>query len=51
MAEGDFRQSVYDLLSHWRGLDSLKELFWSQLNYERVNQPLSRPMISTMMMR
>src|SRR5437879_8877786 len=42
MAEGEFRQAIYDLLSQWHGLDSLKDLFWSQLNYDRVNQPLAR---------
>ncbi len=42
MAEPSFRQSIYDLLSNWRGLDSLKDLFWSQLNYDRVNQTISR---------
>ncbi|MGO8749506.1 MAG: Eco57I restriction-modification methylase domain-containing protein, partial [Thermoguttaceae bacterium] len=25
-----------------RGLDPLKQLFWTELNYQRVNQPLSR---------
>jgi hypothetical protein len=38
----DFRQPIFSLLSSWRGLASLKELFWSQLNYERVNQPISQ---------
>jgi len=33
---------VLDLLGNLRGLDPLKELFWSRLNYDRVNQPLSR---------
>jgi methylase of polypeptide subunit release factors len=42
MADTAFRQSIYDLLANWRGLDSLKNLFWSQLNYERVNQPIAR---------
>ncbi len=41
MNETGFRQSIYDLLARWRGLDSLKELFWTQLNYGRVNQPVS----------
>ena len=31
-----------DLLRNLRGLEPLKQLFWSELNYERVNQPLSR---------
>ncbi|MBC1191062.1 Eco57I restriction-modification methylase domain-containing protein [Microcystis aeruginosa CS-558/01A06] len=42
MSDIELRQSVYDLLSSLRGLDSLKKLFWSELNYERENQTLSR---------
>jgi hypothetical protein len=33
---------VQDLLRGLRGLDSLKRLFWTELNYGRVNKPLSR---------
>ena len=36
------QQPVQDLLKRLRGLEPLKELFWTQLNYERINQPLSR---------
>jgi hypothetical protein len=36
------QHSVYQILSSWTGSESLKELFWSELNYDRVNQPLSR---------
>jgi len=36
------QQTVYNLLKNFQGIDPLKELFWTQLNYERVNQPLSR---------
>jgi len=35
-------QSVLELLKDLRGLEPLKKLFWSELNYDRVNQPLSR---------
>ncbi len=42
MSDIELRQSVYDLLSSLRGLDTLKKLFWSELNYERENQTLSR---------
>lgn len=42
MADNGFRQSIFDLLSNWCGLASLKDLFWSQLNYERVNQTIAR---------
>jgi len=38
----DLRGAVLSLLQSLRGLEPLKELFWSCLNYERVNQPLSR---------
>ncbi len=39
----DVRQSVYTLLQQlpMRKLDALKQLFWSELNYDRANQPLS----------
>src|SRR5438046_3037567 len=36
------QQSVLDLLENLNGLDPLKELFWNQLNYDRVNQSISR---------
>ncbi len=36
------QQSVLDLLRRLDSLEPVKELFWSQLNYDRVNQPLSR---------
>ncbi|MBI4639520.1 MAG: Eco57I restriction-modification methylase domain-containing protein [Candidatus Tectomicrobia bacterium] len=36
------QQSVLDLIKGLHGLDPLKQLFWSELNYERINQPLSR---------
>ena len=42
MSDIELRQSVYDLLSSLRGVDALKKLFWSELNYERENQTLSR---------
>ena len=42
MARSEIQQSVLDLLKNLRGLEPLKQLFWSELNYERVNQPLSR---------
>jgi len=35
-------QTVLELLKELKGLEPLKQLFWSELNYERVNQPLSR---------
>ena len=42
MPQRERQQTVLELLKNLRGLDSLKELFWSELNYERVNQPLPR---------
>jgi type I restriction-modification system DNA methylase subunit len=36
------QQSVLDILENLNGLDPLKELFWNELNYERVNEPISR---------
>jgi hypothetical protein len=35
-------EAVYRLLHSLNGLDPLKQLFWTELNYERVNQTLSR---------
>ncbi len=42
MPQREHQQTVLALLKDLRGLDSLKALFWSELNYERVNEPLSR---------
>jgi len=36
------QQAILDILKNLRGLDPLKQLFWSELNYQRVNQTLSR---------
>jgi hypothetical protein len=41
MADTTLEQAVYRLLSDWHGLDSLKTLFWTELNYDRVNEPVS----------
>ena len=42
MPGAERQQVVLDLLKGLRGLDPLKQLFWTELNYQRVNQPLSR---------
>lgn len=42
MAKPERQQQVQDLLQGLRGIEPLKKLFWSELNYQRVNQPLSR---------
>jgi aminoglycoside N3'-acetyltransferase len=36
------QQVILDLLKGLRGLNPLKQLFWTELNYQRINQPLSR---------
>jgi hypothetical protein len=42
MPKPERQQNVLDLLKELRGIEPLKRLFWSELNYQRVNQPLSR---------
>jgi hypothetical protein len=42
MAKPERQQQVQDLLQGLRGIEPLKKLFWEELNYDRVNQPLSR---------
>ncbi len=42
MAKPERQQQVLELLKELRGIEPLKELFWRELNYQRVNQPLSR---------
>jgi len=42
MPQNQRQQQVLDLLKDLRGIDPLKKLFWEELSYERVNQPLSR---------
>src|ERR1017187_3896236 len=42
MPKPERQQSVLDLLKGLRGIEPLKQLFWSELNYRRVNQPLAR---------
>lgn len=36
------QQAVFETLRSLRGIDPLKQLFWSQLNYDRVSRSLSR---------
>ena len=38
----DIRAEVLTLLQNFRGVEPMKELFWHQLNYERVNKPTTR---------
>src|SRR4030042_6504863 len=42
MSRIELQKSVLGLLKDFRGLEPLKQLFWSDLNYQRINQPLSR---------
>lgn len=42
MSDAILRQTVFDLLSDWRGIESLKKLFWSELSYDQTNDPISR---------
>ena len=42
MTPPERQQTVLDILKDFRGLDPLKQLFWSELNYSRVSTPLSR---------
>ena len=42
MARAERQRQVLELLTGLKGLEPLKQLFWSELNYQRVNQPLSR---------
>jgi hypothetical protein len=42
MTRPERQQTVLDILKDFRGPEPLKQLFWSELNYSRVNTPLSR---------
>lgn len=42
MTEPEQQQLILALLQRLCGLEPLKQLFWSELNYQRVNQSLSR---------
>jgi hypothetical protein len=36
------QQSVLDLLHGLKGQEPLKKLFWTELNYDKANSPISR---------
>jgi len=42
MTRPERQQTVLDILKDFRGPEPLKQLFWSELNYSRINTPLSR---------
>ncbi len=42
MGRPERQGQVLEILKDFRGSEPLKKLFWQELNYERVNKPLSR---------
>ncbi len=42
MAQVERQQTILNLLKDFQGIEPLKELFWRELNYERINESLSR---------
>jgi len=42
MTDVQFKQTIYDLLTNLRNIEPLKQLFWSELNYNRFNQRIPR---------
>jgi Eco57I restriction-modification methylase/TaqI-like C-terminal specificity domain len=42
LAQGVSAQTINSLLRELRGLEPLKKLFWTELNYNQVNKPLPR---------
>ena len=42
MSQLEYKQTIFDILNDFKGIEPLKKLFWSELNYDRVNEPLSR---------
>lgn len=42
LPEVERQQSVLNLLQNLRGTEPLKKLFWTELNYDKVNSPLLR---------
>lgn len=42
MEQREREQAVLETLKDLRGLEPLKKLFWSELNYDHINQPLPR---------
>ena len=35
------QETIFNLLKNFQGLDPLKELFWTELNYDRKNDGIS----------
>jgi hypothetical protein len=42
MSQLEYKQSIFKILKNLKGIEPLKELFWSELNYDRINESLSR---------
>ena len=42
MDQIELQDQVLSLLENFKGIDPLKTLFWSKLNYDRVNKSTSR---------
>ncbi|HZT29185.1 MAG TPA: hypothetical protein VFA33_04835 [Bryobacteraceae bacterium] len=42
MHQSELQQQVLSVLEKFTGLEPLKELVWSKLNYEHVNKPITR---------
>jgi hypothetical protein len=42
MVRPERQQAVLGILSDLKGLEPLNQLLWSELSYQRVNQPLFR---------
>ena len=42
MAKKEQEERIQGLLGDFQGIDPLKNLFWSELNYNRINESLSR---------
>jgi hypothetical protein len=42
MPDLQFKHTILDLLREFRGIENLKQLVLSELNYDRANQTLSR---------
>ncbi|MBA3019243.1 MAG: Eco57I restriction-modification methylase domain-containing protein [Proteobacteria bacterium] len=42
MADIEYKKTIFEILNNFKGIEPLKELFWTELNYDRVNESLSR---------
>ena len=42
MTQSEIQPAIHKILANLKGLDPLKQLFWTELNYKHENKPLSR---------